>query len=194
MEPQARARVVPEERPMCPEGGVLSAYLDGELEDPWRSSVEAHIALCRACASTIERLRAVRERLAREEEPDLVDAMARVRNSLVSRLPVPSRRWRSVVIPAPIAALAACLVLLLGGGLVLSALRPWETSTVRFTSSPTGIRQFEIKGNPEDVRKILAALNTDAVDSVITLDIPSDFRLAPFGEPELFPAVQRSPE
>jgi anti-sigma factor RsiW len=177
---------------MCPERGVLSACLDGELEPRWKASLEEHLAGCPACSAVLAELEATRRRLAAEEEPDLVDAMARVRNSLVSRSPVRPRRWRPLAIPVPVAALAAGLVLILGGALVLAALRPWETSTVRFTASPTGIRQFEIKGNPEDIRKILEVLNGPAVDRTVTFDIPKIFRLTPFGEPQLRPALERS--
>jgi hypothetical protein len=177
---------------MCPEEGVLSAYLDGELLPPWRDTVEAHLSGCGICAAKLARLRVVERRLHEEAEPDFVDAMARTRNALAFRLVSGTGRWRLLSIPLPLAALAACLVLLLGGALVLTTLRPWETSTVRITASPTGIRQFEIKGDPEDIRKILEVLNRESVDRTVTIEIPKDFQFASFGEPELRPALQRS--
>jgi anti-sigma factor RsiW len=163
---------------MCPEAGVLSAYLDGELEARWMTSVEEHLRQCGSCAAKFGRMAEMSGRLRTEDDPELVDTMARVRNSLEARAPTRTSRWRAVQVPAPIVALAT--------------FRPWDTSTVRFTASPTGIRQFEIKGNAEDIRKILDALNKDAVDRRVTLEIPKAFPLAVFGEPELRPAVQRS--
>jgi anti-sigma factor RsiW len=177
---------------MCPEAGVLSAYLDGELEARWMTSVEEHLRQCGSCAAKFGRMAEMSGRLRTEDDPELVDTMARVRNSLEARAPTRTSRWRAVQVPAPIVALAASLVVLLGAALALATFRPWDTSTVRFTASPTGIRQFEIKGNAEDIRKILDALNKDAVDRRVTLEIPKAFPLAVFGEPELRPAVQRS--
>lgn len=179
---------------MCPEGGVLSAYLDGELEAPWKASVEAHVAGCPACAVALERLRSVRERLKGDEEPELVETMARVRNALAARIATPSHRWRSITVPLPLAAIAACLVLLLGGGLVLSAFRRPDTSPVRLTLSPTGFVQLETEVPAEDVRKLLDALNGGGADRTVVLspEIPEGYRLIPLGEPELLPAVQRS--
>lgn len=178
---------------MCPEEGVLSAYLDGELLSPWLDAVEEHLSGCGICAARLERLRAVGQRLRAETEPDFVDAMARTRNALSSHLASGAGRWRPVSVPLPLAALVACLVLLLGAALVLTTVRPWETSTVRITASPTGIRQFEIRGDPDDIRKILEVLNREAVDRTVTIEIPKHFQFASFGEPELRPALQRSP-
>jgi hypothetical protein len=178
---------------MCPEEGVLSAYLDGELLSPWKDTVEEHVAGCRICAAALERLRVLGQRLHAEREPDFVDAMARTRNALASGPPAGTGRRRPVSIPLPLAALAASLVLLLGGALVLTIIRPWETSSVRITDSPTGMRQFEIRGDPEDIRKILEVLNRDAVDRSVTIEIPKGFVFASFGEPELRPALQRVP-
>jgi anti-sigma factor RsiW len=177
---------------MCPDGTVLSAYLDEELEAPWRASVEEHLATCRDCAAAVRRLQALRAELRSEAEPDFVDAMARTRNALASYPPPRAGRWRPVSVPLPVAALAACLVVLLGCALVLTVLRPWDVSTVRITATPTGIRQFEVSGDPEDVRKILEVLNSGAVDRSVTIEIPKDFRFTAFGEPEIRPALQRS--
>ena len=175
---------------MCPERGILSAYLDAEIEEPWIGRVEAHLADCASCRFALETLRSIRARVLSEEEPDLVDAMVRVRNAIATRAPFAVRRWRLLSIPLPLAVAAAGLVLALGAAFVVSLVRPYEPSTVRFTASPTGIRQFEIEGKPDDIHRLLKLLNRDAEERIVTFDIPKDYRLTPLGDPQFRSAVQ----
>ena len=42
---------------MCIDDQLLSAYLDGELQEPFRSQVEEHIGYCQACAERLEEMR-----------------------------------------------------------------------------------------------------------------------------------------
>lgn len=42
---------------MCIDDQLLSSYLDGELQEPFRSQVEEHIGYCQACAERLEEMR-----------------------------------------------------------------------------------------------------------------------------------------
>lgn len=42
---------------MCLDDQMLSSYLDGELEEPWKSQVEAHLDWCKACQVRLENLK-----------------------------------------------------------------------------------------------------------------------------------------
>lgn len=42
---------------MCLDDQILSAYLDGELAEPWKTQVEEHLAYCDVCKSRLESLR-----------------------------------------------------------------------------------------------------------------------------------------
>jgi anti-sigma factor RsiW len=46
----------------CPNYGNISAYLDGELEEKKRVSLEAHLQGCAHCAGSLEEMRALRTR------------------------------------------------------------------------------------------------------------------------------------
>jgi hypothetical protein len=116
--------------------------------------------------------------------------MVRVRNAISTRAPFAARRWRLLSIPLPLVVAAAGLVLALGAALVLSVVRPYEPSIVRFTASATGIRQFEIEGKPDDIHKLLKLLNRYSDERIVTFDIPKDYRLTPLGDPQFRSAVQ----
>ena len=168
---------------MCPEKGILSAYIDGEVRAPWKGRIEEHLAGCDSCRRALEELGAVRSRLLAEEEPELVDAMARVRNAVSLRSPREARRWRPVTVPLPLAVAAGALFLVLGTAFIVSVYLNSEPSLVRFTASPTGLRQFEIEGKPDDVHKLLQLLNRDAEERTVIFEIPKDYPLAPLGDP-----------
>ena len=42
---------------MCIDDQLLSAYMDGELQEPFRSQVEEHIGYCQACAERLEEMK-----------------------------------------------------------------------------------------------------------------------------------------
>ena len=48
---------------MCVDDELLSTYLDGELEEPWRTQVEEHIGYCNACRQRLEQLKQLHERV-----------------------------------------------------------------------------------------------------------------------------------
>ncbi len=134
----------------------------------------------------------MRDVIAREPEPQYVDAMARVRTAVASEITPrtsPHTMWtHRLAVPLPLAALAAGVLVVLCAGLVLS-MAGRGVSTVRFTAAPTGVTQFEIEGDPEDVWKLLQALNQGSPDRIVTFDIPRDYQLVRLGVPELRPAV-----
>jgi anti-sigma factor RsiW len=176
----------------CPSKDVLSAYFDGELMPKWRARVEGHLVHCSACRGVLLEFSRVRDYLARSSEPQFVDAMARVRNHLPAGEAVQPLRQgllsRRLSVPIPLALAAALAVLALGLSLLMSfARRP--ASTVRFTAAPSGHTQFEIEGDPEDVSRLLQALNQDSPNRIVTFDIPADIPLIPMGAPKLRPAV-----
>ena len=176
----------------CPSKDVLSAYYDGELLAAWRARVEDHLQRCSACRDGLLEFSRLREALVAEDEPHFVDAMARTRNVLALQgrgAPPRPRLWyRRVSVPVPIAALAAAAVFLFGLGMFASLSRR-PSSTVRFTAAPTGHTQFEIEGDPEDVSRLLQALNHESPNRIVTFDIPADIQLVRMGEPALRPAL-----
>lgn len=48
---------------MCIDAQMLSAYLDGELKEPYRTQVEEHLEYCSACRKHLDDMRALDERI-----------------------------------------------------------------------------------------------------------------------------------
>jgi predicted anti-sigma-YlaC factor YlaD len=100
---------------------LLHGYLDGELEDPARAGVEAHLAVCAACASDLERLRRVFAAIVGGPEVQL----GRDLTPAVLRALSPIPRWvPSLAIVQLVGAvgIVAAMLVGLGSGRVLSGL------------------------------------------------------------------------
>ncbi|HEX9711850.1 MAG TPA: zf-HC2 domain-containing protein [Actinomycetota bacterium] len=92
----------------------LSAYLDGELGDVERTTLEAHISTCEQCAGTLAALRATAGdlRLLAEAEPTPQDAWA-LRSAIArARRAQRGPRWARVAMAS--SASAAALALIVG--------------------------------------------------------------------------------
>lgn len=106
----------------------LSDYLDGELPESEAAELEAHLAECRECASTLVELRAVVEGAGRlpqlPPERDLwpgIEARLRPRTAAPAGAAadvVPLRRHRRVVMTVPQLAAAAVALVLFSAGAV----------------------------------------------------------------------------
>ncbi|MDD4574620.1 MAG: zf-HC2 domain-containing protein, partial [Sphaerochaeta sp.] len=49
---------------MCVDDELLNTYLDGELDEPWRTQVEEHLGYCNACRQRLDQLRQLQQRIA----------------------------------------------------------------------------------------------------------------------------------
>jgi anti-sigma factor RsiW len=99
----------------------LLAYLDGELSEPERARVEAHLAKCPRCAAELDRLRTLQQELDATFDvalgPVRLAAIAdfRIRDSLLTRAEAKPRLWwmvwprRGVVAQALLAVLVLAL-------------------------------------------------------------------------------------
>ena len=64
---------------MCPDNGILSAYLDGEIDAPWNKAIAEHLASCDLCRAVFRRLEETHRVLQSDEAPEWTEAMDRVR-------------------------------------------------------------------------------------------------------------------
>ncbi|MBJ2355747.1 MAG: zf-HC2 domain-containing protein [Sphaerochaeta sp.] len=55
---------------MCVDDELLNTYLDGELQEPWRTQVQEHLGYCNACRQRLEQLRALHQKVADAVLPD----------------------------------------------------------------------------------------------------------------------------
>jgi anti-sigma factor RsiW len=111
---------------MCPEPLTLSAFFDGELPQPESIEVAAHVAACSSCRSKVDRFSYLSRSLAAVPSVESGETAKRSKLHISSRasLSAPSFRWgRAIVIPAPVVAFAAVLIVALSVGLALSGRR-----------------------------------------------------------------------
>lgn len=133
-----------------PESQQLSALLDGELTERERIAVEAHVAACRACAHTLDALRATLSDLATLSDPRLDEQAGwSIRAAIAAeRAPAPRRSrvpsWIAGGVAASVVALLGALVVTQRGSspqsgagsaaLSENATRAFATSTPTFTA------------------------------------------------------------
>ncbi len=114
---------------MCLDDQVLSSYIDGELQEPWKTQVEEHISHCRDCKARYEYFVSLQETMweSRLRNEEITVHQERVWKYL-EKTCMPAQpykfRHRRITFSGPaLAAAAAALVLLIGANvffLVLS--------------------------------------------------------------------------
>ena len=112
----------------CDDKDTLIEYLYGELDTPARRAVEAHLAVCAACAAEVSALGDVRAELGAWAEPDAELGFTIVKKGESPTNVIRPARWWSTV-PAWAQAAAAVLVLAAGAGL----------ANLQITSGPEGV-------------------------------------------------------
>lgn len=159
----------------CPDTPVLSAYLDGEIEQPWAEVIRVHVEECGACGERLERLRWVRDAMTAAPAPDAAPSLEKVRGRLsAAQWQKPSSIWqRQVAFPMPVVAMAAVLFVFLGTSLVLSLSRD-NVGLVRIKSAPSGVTEVQISASPRDLEKLLLSLEKGTAAEEEVIRLPSD--------------------
>jgi anti-sigma factor RsiW len=130
----------------------LSEYLDGELGAGDRPALEAHLAVCRDCAGTLEELRRVIARAqALDERPPARDHWPAIAALIGSEAtPIAAGRWnRRFTFSLPqLAAAALVLVTLSASGAVWFSRTPVTGPSVAVTPAPqpSAIRPVSARG------------------------------------------------
>ena len=109
---------------MCPEGTLLSSYVDNELGPGDARRVERHIAGCRTCREQLRAYQTVSHALLEGREPDVSAAGDRILRRLDLVGGALRRRasfWtRGVRVPAPVA-----VALMAGVTLIITSVAMW---------------------------------------------------------------------
>lgn len=137
----------------CPRIEALSALTDGELGEPERLAVQAHVDHCATCAHVLAEFRQLRARFAELNVATPAFDLAPEVDRRIGHAgaPAPRRRthaatpqrgrWWQVAVLAPGGAAAVSLGLWLGAGLMPAALQPARAAAVKmvpFATLPTG--------------------------------------------------------
>ena len=177
---------------MCIDSQMLSAYLDGELSEPYRTQVMEHLEHCSACQKHLDDMKRLSERIRSAEFPEetlmrskdriyeLLDRKYFGEGKKVSFI----RRRLEVSLPGLITAAAAVVFIFVGGfvffgtsseqteDLLPSFAIPADSANVHFVSDSSGLDNYTLeeilkyldsKGYNVDISiKGLAPLETEA--------------------------------
>ena len=71
---------------------VVSAYVDGELDDAERSRIERHLEGCEGCRAAVDQFETVIRLAGRLSPADVADLDPLIRDRLMTTLRIPRRR------------------------------------------------------------------------------------------------------
>lgn len=160
---------------MCLDDQVLSSYIDGELQEPWKTQVEEHISHCKECRERYEEFARMDQTLfeTRLSNDEFSMQQQRVWKYLEKTcMPAQPKKFRHkrIGFSAPaFAAAAAALVLLLGANVFLLTGLGTSGSADEF-QIPTLTAQSEgsglINGNGEEDSMISVSARTHRTSSI----------------------------
>jgi len=132
----------------CTDKDTLIAYVYGECDDATRRDVDAHLAVCAACAGEVGGFGRVRTALSEWVPPDRVGTFRLVREEepaaqAPARVLRPARWWQT---PLPALAKIAAGILLFAGGAALANLE------VRYDNAGFSVRTGWQKAAPAEAR------------------------------------------
>ena len=138
---------------MCIDLQMLSAYMDGELKEPYRTQVEEHLEHCAACRNLLEGMRALDKKL--EKDTFSPDELNRNKDAIFKKLDSKFffegrkvsffRRKIQMSVPAAITA-AAAAVFIFVGGFALFGSNTKETNDI--------LPSFAVNAESENVRLV----------------------------------------
>jgi len=184
---------------MCPDREILSAYMDGEIGEPWNRAIAEHVKSCARCQEQYAQLERTRQVLQAEPLLDWEEPMERVRRAIISGVPPVQGQapvWRrQMLVPVPVAAFAAILVLGLGIALAVSMGRA-NIGFVRITKAPAGGTEYQFAIPADKVEALLKSVGGMDSGAEAVMTLPKHVRLIPVGEPRMgkeaeFPRVKQ---
>ncbi len=176
---------------MCPGGETLSAYLDNEVEGPWKEVIEEHLTLCLSCKHKIDEMIFTREQLALESVPDFRDSQERGRSYLavLNSIEQVSFWRRRVALPLPAAAAAILLLIILGFSTLLLSLRT-DYRVMSIRTQPSGSAEVLVTAPIDDLERILKSLELNRSRQEIIIQLPKELNFFVVGEAEMFRAAE----
>lgn len=173
----------------CPGADTLSAYLDREMESPWRELIERHIESCPDCRQAVQKLLRLRQLLHADREPDYRSSIERLRERL--RIFSPDRRpgsepfWkRKVAMPLPAAAAAVFLILCLGFLLAFVTGRA-DLRKMSIKRGPAGTTEVQVAAPIEDLQLLLKSLDKQSQAQAIIITLPENSQFIMLGTPRI---------
>ena len=199
---------------MCPEPGLISAWVDGEVPSPWKERIAAHVATCAGCAARVARYRRLSGLLSAGAPVDEPAIVSRIEASLGGRLdgrveapmataalaatadlgregPDASRAghprfWgRNIPLPLPVAIAAGAIFLFFAGVAATSFIRPAKPEIQTLAAS-------EIKptdSQAANMEALVHYLESQNAQVNLTIQLPSGTTFDSSGKPFVMKAT-----
>jgi hypothetical protein len=176
---------------MCPDGQILSAWIDGEIPAALERGIRKHIESCSACGERLSSVSRVTELFANDTFPDEERVRERVWTRVLLGRASTSQRpiWRKTLnVPIPVAAAILAGLLTLGGLFLFS---PGSRNKMTVADLPPEfMRQLAVTIKVDSMDQLLEFLSSQERLGEITIELPETSRLEPFGEPEFLRAAE----
>jgi len=174
---------------MCPDYDLLSAFIDGEVEAPWKEGIERHLETCANCREKIMLFRRITNVLEEDKEPDYRPSMARIKTVIEStpqntkkvRIPI----WkRQILVPVPMAAIAATLLICIGTifTVTVANLQPAQKSNKGATIAEQPVVQ------DDELATIIKLMENSNFNNEVIFQLPEGSRFSMSGEPKFIRA------
>ena len=163
---------------------LISAYLDGEVPEPFASQIAAALRSDPEASALLERLAGLRERYPRLPDTEVSDRAVRSWTALRTRLSVgPVTPWhRTIALPLPALASAAALILVLAGLFVWSIV-PRTAEPADYLANARGV-DVTIRVDGNDMEGVLQWLVDKNMLGEVNIQLPEQ-RFQVLGEPVL---------
>jgi hypothetical protein len=177
---------------MCPDRELLSAYVDGEVPNPWRERIVDHLRSCPSCTETAAGFIDLGLKLRAEGRIDEDAVLERVRKRLDVEFarhagrPVVRKGFRldpygalsrSVSLPLPVVAAAAVLIVFLAGVTAIGAFRQGSKPVLAAADMPP------MSAQPTSMDALLQYLDSKDAQVTLTIRLPSGASLENAGSP-----------
>ncbi|MFP4330590.1 MAG: anti-sigma factor family protein [Alkalispirochaetaceae bacterium] len=177
---------------MCRDHYLLSAYVDGELDQREREKLEARLQDEPSLEAARRRMLALRSAMHAEQEPDY-EAISRGLWERVAALPRRRRvsLWeRRVTVPLPVAAAAAVVILLMAGMTFFLALRGATGPAAPLAGMDPNQLDITIQIENDQAEDLIRWLEEREDVQQVTIELPEAPRFELIGEPMLVPASE----
>lgn len=182
---------------MCPDRELLSAFFDGEVEDPWRTDIKKHLESCLKCRQILSSYQRLRRILEEDPVPDCQGAQLRTLEKVIAGSGViPGKTvpfWKKrLQVPLPLAAAAAVVLIFLGA---FFSLKPGRTSTqlVEAGTKPTPLAELSIEIpvadlQDDNIETIIKLFEDRDYNNEVIIRLPEDSLFPVSGKPQFIRA------
>ena len=178
---------------MCPDEETLSAYLDGEVEEPFKSKITEHVKACVRCSGKLESLQRIKSILLEENDPEYIESMENVKrriqisvvadNYFFGRL---NSFWkRKVALPVPLAVAAIVLFFIFGFFLISNIADNSGIHLMKIRTEPSGVTEVQVAAPIEDLEQLLKFIDNSNFKKEVIIKLPSQSQFLMLGKPAI---------